>query len=186
MRYNKESERIVIPIETPNYTLVRSRRKTIALEVTRDGEAIVRAPNRFPKREIDRFVEKHALWLEKHLAAAQERLARRPEPTPEQEAALRTRAHAELPQKLAAYAAQMGLHPTGMRITSARTRFGSCSASNRICFSWRLMQYPDAAVDYVVVHELAHIREKNHGRAFYALVEQYLPDWRERRALLKE
>ena len=80
----------------------------------------------------------------------------------------------------------MGLHPTGLRITSARTRFGSCSAKNSICFSWRLMQYPDAAVDYVVVHELAHIREKNHGRAFYALVEQFLPDWRERRALLKE
>ena len=71
-------------------------------------------------------------------------------------------------------------------ITGAEKRFGSCSARNSICFSWRLMQYPDEAVDYVVVHELAHIQEKNHGRAFYALVGRYMPDWRERRALLKE
>lgn len=168
------------------YTLVRSRRKTLALEVTRDAAVTVRAPSRLPMREIDRFVVEHQPWIEKHLAAAQARRLRHPEPTPEEEAALRERARTVLPQKLDAYAARMGLRPAGLRITSARTRFGSCSADDHICFSWRLMQYPDAAIDYVVVHELAHIREKNHGRAFYALVEQYLPDWRERRALLKE
>lgn len=184
----ERSERIVIPIEPPviQYTVIRSRRKTISLEITRDAAVVVHAPNRLPAREIERFVAKNESWLQKHLTAARERLLRHPEPSPEEEAALRERAWKELPVKLAAYAERMGLYPTGMRVTSARTRFGSCSAKNRICFSWRLMQYPDAAIDYVVVHELAHIREKNHGRAFYALVEQYLPDWRERRALLKE
>ncbi|MBR7150378.1 MAG: M48 family metallopeptidase, partial [Oscillospiraceae bacterium] len=66
------------------------------------------------------------------------------------------------------------------------TRFGSCSGKNALSFSWRLMQYPMEAVDYVVVHELAHIREHNHSSAFYAIVERYLPDWRERAALLKK
>ncbi len=80
----------------------------------------------------------------------------------------------------------MGLTPAAVTITGARKRFGSCSASNRICYSWRLMQYPEAAVDYVVVHELAHIVHKDHSRNFYAYVERFLPDWRERRALLKE
>ena len=168
------------------YELIRSRRRTLALEVTRDARVVVRAPNRCPKAEIDRFVEANQGWLSVHLLRAKERQERHPEPTPEEQAALIERAKRELPEKLSFYAGLMGLHPAGMRITSAKTRFGSCSARNRICFSWRLMQYPDEAIDYVVVHELAHIREKNHGRAFYALIEQYMPDWRERRALLKE
>ena len=91
-----------------------------------------------------------------------------------------------LPGKVEHYGRIMGLRPTGLTITGARKRFGSCSAKNRICFSWRLMQYPEEAVDYVVVHELAHIRHKDHSRNFYACVEEVLPDWRERRQLLRE
>lgn len=80
----------------------------------------------------------------------------------------------------------MNLYPTGLKITSARTRFGSCSGKNSICFSWRLMDYPEPAIDNVVVHELAHIAHKNHGPQFWALVERYLPDYRARRAMLRE
>ena len=80
----------------------------------------------------------------------------------------------------------MGLVPAGIKITSARTRFGSCSGKNSICFSWRLMLYPPEAIDYVIVHELAHIRHHDHSLAFYALIEQYLPDWKARMKLLKE
>ena len=79
----------------------------------------------------------------------------------------------------------MGLTPAGISITGAEKRFGSCSGKNRLCFSWRLMLYPPEAVDYVVVHELAHIRHKNHGRDFYALVASILPDYRQREALLR-
>ena len=77
------------------------------------------------------------------------------------------------------------MYPTGITITSARTRFGSCSGKNRLSFSWRLMQYPDEAIDYVVVHELAHIAHKNHGPDFHSCVAAVLPDHRERRALLR-
>ena len=79
----------------------------------------------------------------------------------------------------------MGLQPTGVTVTGARKRFGSCSGKDRICFSWRLMLYPPEAIDYVVVHELAHIRHKNHSKAFYDLVASVLPDYREREALLR-
>jgi predicted metal-dependent hydrolase len=79
----------------------------------------------------------------------------------------------------------MGLRPAGVKITSAAKRFGSCSAKNSLCFSWRLMRYPEAAIDYVIVHELAHIRHKNHGRDFYTLIGAVLPDYRERKKLLK-
>ena len=78
-------------------------------------------------------------------------------------------AKAYLPQRVEFYARQMGLYPTQVRITGARTRFGSCSSQGHICFSWRLMQYPPEAIDYVVVHELAHLKEKEHNKAFYQL-----------------
>jgi hypothetical protein len=106
--------------------------------------------------------------------------------TEEEKQMLIRRAKEYLPKKTMEYAAIMGVNPTGVKITSARTRFGSCSGKNSICYSWRLMQYPQAAVDYVVVHELAHILHKNHGRDFYLTVERYLPDYRQRRALLKK
>ena len=79
----------------------------------------------------------------------------------------------------------MGLAPTAVKITSARTRFGSCSSKNSLCFSLYLMQYPPEAIDAVVVHELCHMRHRNHSPAFYAEVERWLPDYREREKLLK-
>lgn len=78
----------------------------------------------------------------------------------------------------------MGVLPASVRVTAARTRFGSCSAKNGLCFSLYLMQYPPEAVDYVVVHELSHILHKNHGPAFWACVAAVLPDYAARRALL--
>ena len=78
----------------------------------------------------------------------------------------------------------MGVAPTGFKVTAARKRYGSCSAKNSLCFSCFLMNCPEEAVELVVVHELCHIREKNHGPGFYALLERYLPDWRERKKLL--
>ena len=79
----------------------------------------------------------------------------------------------------------MGLEPTGIKITSAQKRFGSCNGKNSICYSWRLMLYPPEAIDYVVVHELAHIVHKNHGAKFYKLVAKYLPDYKERVKMLR-
>ena len=94
-------------------------------------------------------------------------------------------AKAILPSKIERYAQRMDVEPTGLTITSAKTRFGSCSGKNRLSFSWRLMAYPEAAIDYVVVHELAHIRYKDHSRAFYGFIESVLPDYRDRIRLLK-
>ena len=166
------------------YMLIRSARKTLAIEITRTGEVVVRAPRRASKAQIEAFVASHADWIAVHREKQLARLAAHPEPDEAERAALIARAKAELPGKVAHYAAIMGLYPTGITITSARTRFGSCSGKNRLCFSWRLMQYPDEAIDYVVVHELAHIAHKNHGPDFHACVAAVLPDHRERRALL--
>ncbi len=168
-----------------DYEIVRSRRRTVALEVTREGRVLVRAPLRMPQGEIERFVASHAAWLEKAQAKVAARQAARPPLTEQETAALRQRAKELLPDRVAHYAAIMGVTPTSVKITSARTRFGSCSGKNGICFSLYLMQYPEAAIDYVVVHELAHIRRHDHSPAFYAEVAKVLPDYKERMKLLK-
>ena len=168
-----------------DYTLIRSRRRTMALEITRDGRILVRAPQRTPQAVIDRFVESHADWIAKHAEKQRRRAANHPPLTETEIAALRQRAKEILPGRVAHYAAIMGVAPTGIKITSAKTRFGSCSAKNSLCFSLYLMAYPDAAIDYVVVHELAHIRQKNHSPAFYVEVAKVMPDYKERIKLLK-
>lgn len=168
------------------YTVIRSSRRTVALEITRDLEIVVRAPRRMPQKEIESFVEKHADWIEKHYAIQAARAAVHPAPQDAEIVRLKQLAKEVLPQKVAHYARIMGVTPTNVRITSAQHRFGSCSAKNALCFSWRLMQYPEAAIDYVVVHELAHIRHHNHSADFYRFVERVMPDYKEREKLLRQ
>lgn len=168
------------------FEIRRTARRSMALELTREGKLLVRAPKLTPTAVIRRFVAEHEAWI----AAAESRLAARqaahPEPTEEQRKAMIRRAKEILPPKVAHYAALLGVKPTGITVTSARTRFGSCSGKNALSFSWRLMDYPEEAIDYVVVHELAHIRHHDHSPAFYAEIARIMPDHQSRRALLKK
>ena len=168
------------------YRLIRSARKTVSLEITGDESVLVRAPLRMKTEDIELFVSKHIKWIEKNMIKRRQINARLKETEQEDEAELRKRAAEYLTARTAYFSALMGLHPRTVKITSAKKRFGSCSAKNGICYSWRLMAYPKEAVDYVIVHELAHIAHKNHKRAFYTLIEKYLPDYRERKELLKQ
>ena len=168
------------------YELIRSRRKTLALEITRDCRVLVRAPLRLSQAKIDAFVESHATWIQTHLEQQRQRMAAAPPPPiPADIAALKVKARAVLPEKVAYWSEKMGIRPTGLKITTARKRYGSCSGKNSLCFSCFLMDCPEEAIDLVVVHELCHIREKNHGPRFYALLGQYLPDYKERKKLLR-
>ena len=168
-----------------DYQLIRSRRRTLAMEIDREGRVVVRAPALLPRWEIDRFVAAHEDWARKHLERRRAWREAHPDPDAAEQARLRALAREVLPRRVDYFSKLMGVEPAGVKITSARGRFGSCSGKNSLCFSWRLMAYPMEAVDYVVVHELAHITHKNHGPDFYRRVEQFLPDWRARRALLK-
>lgn len=167
------------------YTLIYEKRKTLSLKVASDLSVVVKAPKGLPRAEIDSFVSAHKLWIEKAKARQEKRTATENALTNERIAELRACAEETIPQRVAFYAKMMGVQPSGIKITSAKTRFGSCSGKNSLCFSWRLMLYPPEAVDYVVVHELAHIREKNHSPAFYAVVAAVLPDYKAREQLLK-
>ncbi len=168
-----------------DYELIRSDRKTVALEVTRDGRTLVRAPRRMPQKDVERFVAEHEDWLNKALDKQRARQEQYPEPDEAERQRCIALAKATLPGLVASYARRMGVTPTGITVTGATTRFGSCSPKNRLSFSWRLMRYPTPAVEYVVVHELAHIRHKNHGKDFYAFIASVLPDYKEREKLLR-
>ena len=178
------SRDILSPMES--YELIRSRRKTLALEITRDCRVLVRAPLRLSQAKIDAFVESHAAWIQTHLEQQRQRMASTPPPPTQADiAALKATARAVLPEKVAYWSREMGVRPTGLKITTARKRYGSCSGKNSLCFSCFLMDCPEEAIDLVVVHELCHIKEKNHGPRFYALLEQYLPDYKKRKKLLR-
>ena len=82
------------------------------------------------------------------------------------------------------YGRQLGLEPSGIRISSARTRYGSCSPDNSLSFSYRLVMAPYYVIDYIIIHELAHIRVKNHSKRFWECVGKAMPDYRERKLWL--
>ena len=167
-----------------DYKLVKSKRKTLEISINDELEVIVKAPDNMPQDKIEEFVVKNKKWIEKHIERKRESLEKR-ELSDIDETLTRENALQYLTERTKFFSDKMGLKPTGIKITSAKKRFGSCNYRNSICYSWYLMLYPPEAIDYVVVHELAHIRYKNHGKEFYKLIEKYLPDYKERVKMLK-
>ena len=91
----------------------------------------------------------------------------------------------DLTNKVLYFAKQMEVMPIAVKVSGAKTRWGSCSGKKSINFSWRLIMAEDDVIDYVVIHELAHITEMNHSRRFWEIVEGMLPDYKERQKCLK-
>ena len=170
------------------YSIVRSDRSTLSIEVKRDGSVVVRAPHRASVREIEKFLSEKSAWVERHSQRAKNRDSRYnySSYTELEIQQLKKIAREVILPLVEKYKREVGVEPTSVRINRAETRFGSCSAKNTLNFSCFLMLYPIAAVEYVVVHELCHIKEHNHSRSFYREIERVLPDYRERIKLLRE
>ncbi len=164
------------------YRIVRSDRRTLAITVSKEGEVIVRAPRRAPILDIEAFIQKNEGWIQKHLEKAEK--SKMPPLSEEEIKALKKRAKELLPRLTAEWAAVMGVEYGRVTITSAKKRFGSCNSLGNICYSYRLLQFPMEAIEYTVVHELAHRLEMNHSKRFYAILSRYLPDYKKRHALL--
>ena len=139
----------------------RSKRRTISLSVVDDLHILVKAPLRMANSEVETFVAKHRAWIEKHILLQRERREKAHVFTPAEIAELKRQAAAVAGDGIMKYAPRMGVAPAGVKITSAVTRWGSCSWKDSICFSYRIALLPQEASDYIVVHELAHIRQKN-------------------------
>ena len=91
-----------------------------------------------------------------------------------------------LNEKVHYFAEHMHARPTNVKINNARTRWGSCSGKNSLNFSWKLIMAPEKAIDYVVIHELAHTFEHNHSAAFWSIVAAFIPDYKMQQSVLKE
>lgn len=167
------------------YRVIKSKRKTAAIEIDENCNLILRLPLRYSQKSVDKLISNHRDWIEKHMIIQREKQKNKIILSDEQIKALKLRAKDIIPQRVEYFSNIMGLKPSGVKITSAQKRFGSCSGKNSLCFSYILMQYPMEAVDYVVVHELAHIVHKNHSKEFYRLIEKYLPDYKLREKMLK-
>ena len=172
-----------------NIEVIRSSRKTMVLEVTREGRVIVRAPYSMPQAKIERFVREKADWIEKSLAKAARReaeLEETPKLTREDMERLANEAMRVIPSKVEYYAGLVGVTYGRITIRNQKSRWGSCSAKGNLNFNCLLMLTPESVQDYVVVHELCHRKEMNHSARFWQEVEKILPDYRQRRRWLKE
>ena len=170
--------------------LVRSSRKTLAVQIRADGTVIARAPLRMPKDRILCFLSEKASWIRMQQGIMQEREKMRQQARihldAAQEKELRERARSVLAQRTAYFARQIGVTYGRITVRDQKTRWGSCSQTGNLNFNFRLILAPPEVLDYVVVHELCHRRQMNHSAQFWQEVAQVLPDYRARKAWLTE
>ncbi len=172
-----------------NIQIIKSNRKTIAIEIKPDLSVIVRAPLRAAKKDILSFVEEKRPWIEAHLKKLLEKQqqAKNNQLLSHQEISeLAEKALDVIPKKVKHYAELMGVSYGRITIRNQRTRWGSCSSKGNLNFNCLLMLTPEVVIDYVVVHELCHLKEMNHSKAFWSQVKDVLPHYREQKKWLKE
>ncbi|MFQ6880522.1 MAG: M48 family metallopeptidase [Oscillospiraceae bacterium] len=197
-----------LPIE-----IIRSNRRTLGLEVTRDGLVKARLPMRLPAREAILFIEEHRDWILRKRAEVQRRREENDRKRRQQGAqpwlsgqdtgtgntgtqaavplladltsAQKAQIKQKFQEKTRKFAAQMGVTYGRITIRAQRTRWGSCSSKENLNFNYLLYYLPEELMDYVVIHELAHRKHMNHSSYFWREVERYCPDYRQRRARLR-
>ena len=166
------------------YTLIRSDRKTVSIQIKPDGTILVRAPRRMARQQIEVFVRSKSDWIEKHLSAMP--YAASPPLSEEELSAIRKKAREIITARVSYFAPIVGVGYGRISIRTQRTRWGSCSAQGNLNFNALLALAPEEVVDYVVVHELCHRREMNHSERFWSLVEDVLPEYRGAKGWLKD
>jgi len=169
-------------------TILRSKRKTLSLELKDDG-LLVRAPKRMSNREIQAFILSKKVWIEKHQKIIEERRELQklyPPYTEDELKAIAKKAKEIIPAKVKNYAEIVGVNYGRITIRCQKTRWGSCSSNGNLNFNCLLMELPDEIIDSVVVHELCHRKHMNHSASFYAEVERVFPQYQRCRKWLRE
>ncbi len=165
-----------------DFKIIRSNRKTLALEVRSDLSVIVRAPYAVSEREIQKFIAERREWLDKHMRIMSKRMQEEAHSLPAfTEAELRElarRAVEVIPERASRLAAAIGVDYKRITIRNQRTRWGSCSSVGNLNFNCLLMLCPDEVIDYVIIHELCHLKYMNHSADFWQEVEKYCPSYK--------
>jgi predicted metal-dependent hydrolase len=167
-------------------TISYTKRKSIAIKILPQGEVCIVAPHFTPRFVINQFVESKKNWIIRH----QQRIEAQNENSislslDERQIAYSKKRAIQLFEVLvSSFSKQMELFPTTVRASSAKTRWGSCTFDNKISLNWRLILVPQELLEYVIIHELAHIRQKNHSAEFWKLVGKFCPDYKSKRKQL--
>lgn len=176
------------------YELLESARaRRLRITIRPDGRVVMTKPAFMPEPLALRFLEKRRQWIEKTLARIRRTHARDGAPLklplPQRDsaayAAARKAARTQAAERLQHFNAHYGFRYGTLSIRDQKTRWGSCSARGALSFNYRIALLPSALADYVIVHELCHIKEHNHSKAFWALVAETVPDYAARRKELR-
>lgn len=172
-------------------TVIRSNRKTVAIQVNSDLSVTVRAPYSASEKVIEEILKKKEAWISRHIEKIKKTKERfEAEPTEkltrEKVIALAEEALKVIPARVEYFAKVIGVTYGKITIRNQKTRWGSCSSKGNLNFNCLLMLAPPEVLDYVVVHELCHRKQMNHSKAFWLEVEKVLPDYKEARKWLKE
>lgn len=173
-----------------NVTVIRSNRKTVAIQVNYDLSVTVRAPQYASEKYIERILQEKEPWIKKHMEQMKKRQiqyeAQGIEPlTYEEIKNLADEALDYIPKRVSYFAKFVGVDYGRITIRNQKTRWGSCSQKGNLNFKCLLMLAPPQVIDYVVVHELCHRKEMNHSKAFWSEVERVIPDYRQLEKWLK-
>jgi len=163
--------------------IIRSKRKTLALEISSDASLIIRAPRLMPVFLINNFIRQKQNWITKkqRLIKARNKKIQ----STKISSISKTTALKKISERVKYYSSLANLEYQKINITSAQKRWGSCSAQNNLNFPQRLALAPNKVIDYVVVHELCHIKHKNHSQNFWQEVFKIMPDYKIHRQWLK-
>lgn len=172
------------------HTVLRSDRRSFAVEVRADGCIVLRVPRRASRLEIEAFAAGHKDWIVTHVRAAEEKrrgLGQEQERLTEEEMKqLHDAAKLLLPERVRVFAPAVGVDYGRITIRAQRSKWGSCSGTGNLNFNCLLLLMPPEVIDYVVVHELCHRLEMNHSQAFWAQVKRVLPEYEKPKRWLKE
>lgn len=173
----------------PVLTFVRHpRARRYLIRVTDDGTVRVTIPRRGSQREAAAFAAREQAWIEEQLRARRTKNGALDSNDGRQKVdrALIVRARRELPPRLLELALRHGLTVSRISIRNQRWRWGSCSRSGHICLNWRLVTMPDDVRDYVLIHELMHLKRMDHSPKFWKLVAEACPAYKDARAWLRK
>ncbi len=172
-----------------NIEIIKSKRKTISIEITRELKVIVRAPDILSNREIQEFINEKANWIDKNLQIMRNRAEKQQALLKFTDAEINyliNKATAVIPIRVEYYAKIIGVKYNHISIKHQKTRWGSCSGKGNLNFNCLLVLCPPKVMDYVIIHELCHLKEMNHSPHFWAEVEKYSPDYKAYKQWLKE